>query len=110
VRQQADGYDIRDYTIGRGTTAQVFLPSQHDTWVARARTSPTGRVFFGFSRFPAIRSAVLPDGTRRVRALDVRFLGPPPRALEPDPQARAPFVMTVDVADDGTLRSERLGN
>jgi membrane-bound metal-dependent hydrolase YbcI (DUF457 family) len=110
VRQQADGYDIRDYTIGRGTTAQVFLPSQHDTWVARARTSPTGRVFFGFSRFPAIRSAMLPDGTRRVRAMDVRFLGPPPRALEPDPQARAPFVMTVDVADDGTLRSERLGN
>ncbi len=110
VRQQADGYEIRDYTMGRGTSAQVFVPSQHDTWVARARTSPTGRVFFGFSRFPAIRSAVMPDGTRRVRALDIRFLGPPPRALEPDPQARAPFVMTVEVAGDGSVRNERLGN
>ena len=110
VRQQADGYELRDYTIGRGTSAGIFLPSQHDTWVARARTSTTGRVFFGFSRFPAIRSAALPDGTHRVRALDVRFLGPPPRDLEPDPQARAPFVMTVDVAADGSLRSERLGN
>jgi membrane-bound metal-dependent hydrolase YbcI (DUF457 family) len=110
VRQQADGYELRDYTLGRGTSAQIFVPSQHDSWVARARTSPTGRVFFGFSRFPAIRSATLADGTRRVRALDIRFLGPPPRALEPDPQARAPFVMTVDVADDGSLKSERLGN
>jgi hypothetical protein len=110
VRQQADGYELRDYTLGRGTSAQIFVPSQHDSWVARARTSPTGRVFFGFSRFPAIRSATLADGTRRVRALDIRFLGPPPRALEPDPQARAPFVMTVDVADDGSLKAERLGN
>ena len=110
VRQQADGYELRDYTIGRGSSAAIFLPSQHDAWVARARRSATGRVFFGFSRFPAIMSAALPDGTRRVRALDIRFLGPPPRALEPDPQARAPFVMTVDVAGDGSLRAERLGN
>jgi hypothetical protein len=110
VRQQADGYDLRDVTLGRGIIASVFVPSQHDPWIARARRAHTARVFFNFSRFPASRSALLPDGTRQVRAMDVRFLGPPPRALEPDPQASRPFLMTIDLAGDGTLRGERLGN
>ncbi|MBK5298589.1 MAG: metal-dependent hydrolase [Vicinamibacteria bacterium] len=110
VRQQSDGYELRDVTLGRGTTAQIFVPSQSDVWVALARRAPTARVFYAFSRFPATRSAALPDGTRRVRAMDVRFLGPSPRGLEPDPQARAPFAMTIEIASDGTVRSERLGN
>ena len=110
IRQQSDGYEIRDVVLGRGTIAQIFMPSQSDIWVARARSSPTARVFFAFSRFPATRSAALPDGTRRVRVMDVRFLGPPPRGLEPDPQAREPFVVTIEVSSDGSVRSERLGN
>jgi inner membrane protein len=110
IRQQSDGYELRDVRLGRGTSAQIFVPSQHDAWIARARQTPTGRAFFNFSRFPAATSAALPGGTHRVRAMDMRFLGPPPRGLEPDPQARAPFVMTIEIAGDGAVRSERLGN
>jgi len=110
IRQQSDGYELRDVTLGRGTTAQTFVPSQNDVWIARARRTPTGRAFFNFARFPAANSAALTDGTHRVRAMDVRFLGPPPRGLEPDPRAQAPFVMTIEIAGDGIVRSERLGN
>ncbi len=110
IRQQSDGYELRDIALGRGTIAQIFVPSHNDVWVARARRAKTARVFHGFSRFPATRSAALPDGTWRVRAMDVRFLGPPPRGLEPDPQVRAPFVITIEVAGDGAVRSERLGH
>ena len=110
VRQQADGYELRDIRLGHGSDASVFVPSEHDQWVARARQAETARVFYRFSRFPATQSAVLPDGTHRVRAMDVRFVGPPPRGLEPDPQARPPFVMTVEIGADGSVLSQRLGH
>lgn len=112
VRQQADGYEMRDISLFEEapTSPRVFVPSESDMSVALARTTRTFRVFLGFSRFPATRAATLPDGTRRVRAIDVRFVGPPPRGLEPDPQARAPFVATVEIAPDGRIVSERLGN
>ena len=110
IRQQSDGYHLRDVRLGRGTTAQVFVPSQNDVWVARARRTTTGQAFFGFSRLPASTSATMPDGTRRVRAMDVRFVGLPPEGLGPDPKAREPFLMTVEMAPDGTVKAERLGN
>jgi inner membrane protein len=112
IRQQSDGYELRDVVLGQAAAVsqRVFVPSESDSWVALARRTGTARVFLAFSRFPATRSAALPDGTRRVRALDVRFLGPPPRPLEVDPQARAPFVITVELDPGGMVRSERLGN
>ena len=112
IRQQADGYEMRDVSLLDGAPAspRVFVPSETDASVALARTTRTFRVFLGFSRFPATRAATLPDGSRRVRALDVRFVGPPPRGLEPDPQARAPFVVTVEIGADGRIAAERLGN
>jgi membrane-bound metal-dependent hydrolase YbcI (DUF457 family) len=112
VRRQADGYEMRDISLFEEApiSPRVFVPSESDMSVARARTTRTLRVFLGFSRFPATRAATLPDGTRRVRAVDVRFVGPPPRGLEPDPQARAPFVATVEIAADGRIVAERLGN
>jgi membrane-bound metal-dependent hydrolase YbcI (DUF457 family) len=111
VRQEAGGYELREVTLGRAghRGPRIFVPSTSDAWTARARNTETGRVFFAFSRFPAMRSAAFADGTRRVRAIDVRFLGPPPRPLEPDPRTNAPFVITVDVASDGAIRAERLG-
>jgi membrane-bound metal-dependent hydrolase YbcI (DUF457 family) len=112
IRQQADGYELRDISLlsGERLSPRVFVPSESDPSVARARATATMRVFLFFSRFPATRAATLPDGTRRVRAVDVRFVGMPPQALEPDPQARAPFVATVEIAPDGRVLSERLGN
>lgn len=110
IRQQSDGYHLREITLGRGAGADVFVPSHHDAWVGRARRTATGQIFFGFSRLPATTSAMRPDGTWRVRAMDVRFVGLPPEGLGPDPKAREPFVMTVEIASDGTVLSERLGN
>lgn len=112
IRQQADGYEMRDVSLLRdeALSPRVFVPSESDMSVARARATDTMRVFLFFSRFPATRAATLPDGTRRVRAIDVRFVGPPPLPLEPDPQARAPFVATVEIAPGGRVISERLGN
>ena len=112
IRQQADGYEMRDLSLLRDEplSPRVFVPSESDMSVARARATDTMRVFLFFSRFPATRAATLPDGTRRVRAIDVRFVGLPPQALEPDPQARAPFVATVEIGPGGQVLSERLGN
>jgi membrane-bound metal-dependent hydrolase YbcI (DUF457 family) len=112
IRQQADGYEMRDISLlgDEPLSSRVFVPSESDTSVARARATDTMRVFLFFSRFPATRAATLPDGTRRVRAIDVRFVGLPPQALEPDPQARAPFVATVEIGPEGRVLSERLGN
>jgi inner membrane protein len=112
IRQQADGYEMRDISLlaEAPLSPRVFVPSESDPAVALARTTKTFRVFLGFSRFPATRAATLPDGTRRVRAVDVRFVGQPPRGLEPDPQARAPFVATVEVSPSGRIVAERLGN
>jgi membrane-bound metal-dependent hydrolase YbcI (DUF457 family) len=112
IRQQADGYEMRDLSLldDAPTSPRVFVPSESDPSVALARTTRTFRVFLGFSRFPATRAATLPDGSRRVRAMDVRFVGQPPRGLEPDPQARPPFVATVEIGPDGRIVAERLGN
>lgn len=111
IRRQADGYEMRDVVLGRDepVSPRVFVPAESDAWVARARASRTFRVFLGFSRFPATQSAALPDGTRRVRVVDVRFVGPHPRRLEADPPSRAPFVATVEIGPDGAIRNERLG-
>ena len=86
------------------------MPSHNDVWVGRARRTPTGRAFFAFSRFPATRSAALPDGTHRVRAMDMRFLDPTASAGWSATRRFAPFVMTIEIAGDGAVRSERLGN
>jgi hypothetical protein len=67
------------------------------------------RVFLNFSRLPAIESTPLPDGGRRVRFVDVRFLRGPwgfYRGLQP----HAPFVATVVVARDGAVLEQRLGD
>ena len=111
IRRQADGYEMRDVRLGRDEpiSPRVFIPSEGSPWVARARATHTARVFLHFSRYPASRSALLPDGARRVRFVDVRFVGDPPGVLEPDPQSRAPFLVTVEIAPSGAVLAERLG-
>ena len=110
LRQHPGGYELREHSLLRGVSpvGRVWIPSESDPWIAAARRTATARVFLGFSRFPAARSAVLPDGTRRVRFVDVRYVGNPLR-LTPDPESRAPFVATIELAPDGRVVSERLG-
>jgi membrane-bound metal-dependent hydrolase YbcI (DUF457 family) len=110
VRQYGGGYELREWSAIGGTTATgaIWIPSETDRWVLAARQAPAARVFLNFSRFPASRSAILPDGTRRVRFVDVRFVGSP-FGLSPDPEARPPFIATVELSPDGRVLDQRLG-
>lgn len=110
VRQYPGGYELREHSLWSGTSpaGAVWIPSETNVWVRAARRATTARVFLGFSRFTASRSAVLSDGNRRVRFVDVRFVGSP-FELSQDPEARAPFVATVLVAPDGTIAGAELG-
>lgn len=110
VRQYPGGYELREHSLwsGTGPAGAVWIPSETNAWVRAARRATTARVFLGFSRFTASRSAVLPDGNRRVRFVDVRYVGNPFR-LSQDPEARTPFVTTVVVAPDGSIAAAALG-
>jgi hypothetical protein len=76
--------------------------------VAEARRTTTARVFLNFSRLPATRSVTQPDGSHRVRLVDVRYVGGPFQ-FEDEPQMRPPFVATVVIAPGGTVLREGLG-
>jgi membrane-bound metal-dependent hydrolase YbcI (DUF457 family) len=110
IRQQTDGYELRQISIlGNDTPPErVWVPSESDQWVAAARRTETGRVFLNFSRMPATRAVTRPDGTHRVRLLDVRFVGGPFQ-FEDEPRARPPFLATIDIAPDGHVIRQGLG-
>jgi hypothetical protein len=77
--------------------------------VEQAASSRLGRIFLGFSRFPAARSVVDADGITTVRWTDVRFVfgaGPIDRP-RPGPDM---FTATVRVAADGRIIDELLGS
>ena len=76
--------------------------------VEQAAATELGRVFLGFSRFPAARSVVDSNGVTTVRWTDVRFAGGA-FALDP-PAARANmFTATVRLAADGQVLEQRVG-
>jgi membrane-bound metal-dependent hydrolase YbcI (DUF457 family) len=110
IREQTDGYELRQISVV-GPTAlsdRIWVPSESDEWVAAARRTETGRVFLSFARMPATRAVTRPDGTHRVRLLDVRFVGGPFQ-FEDEPRPRPPFVATIDLAPDGRVLRQGLG-
>ena len=77
VRQQSDGYELRDVRLGRGTSAADLRALTTTTSGSRERVGRRPAARSSTSRgSPPRRSAALPDGTHRVRAMDMRFLGP----------------------------------
>jgi len=76
--------------------------------VMQAATTHLGQVFLGFSRFPAARSAVDPNGVTTVRWTDVRFAGGPLGLDQPAPRV-TPFTATVRADADGRVVEQRLG-
>jgi membrane-bound metal-dependent hydrolase YbcI (DUF457 family) len=75
--------------------------------VEQAAATPLGRIFLGFSRFPAARTVVDASGLATVRITDMRFVA---SALLADPRARANlFTLVVRVGPDGRVASARLG-
>jgi hypothetical protein len=120
VVRLADSYEVRELDLAEGwlptqasSRPQGSATAQHrpDQWtpaVARASETRVARVFLGFSRYPAARVAVDPDGTTTVRWTDIRF--DDDRAPQQATRARANlFSATVRIGPDGALLEERLG-
>ena len=76
--------------------------------VQTAASTRLGRVYLGFSRFPAARSAVDARGIMTVRWSDMRFAGGPFALDQPGPRT-IPFTATVRMSPNGQVRDESLG-
>jgi membrane-bound metal-dependent hydrolase YbcI (DUF457 family) len=109
IREYADGYELRQLSlIGPADTDRLWVANQADPWITAAERTRTAQVFLKFSRMPARRSIVLPNGTHQVRLIDVRFVGGPFQ-FRRDPEMRPPFVATIVIGPTGKLLAERLG-
>jgi hypothetical protein len=111
IRQYPNGYELSERALRRQTAPhpRAWIPSESGPLIARARATPTARVFLAFSRFPAARVVQTGPDLSVVRFVDVRFLGNP-LAWDQDARARSPFVVTVALGTGGEIVEERLGN
>jgi hypothetical protein len=111
VRQYPNGYELSERSLWRpqAHVERVWMPSEAGPEVARARATATGRVFLDFARFPASHVVERRPDAVTVRIVDVRFVGTPV-GLDGDPQARAPFVVTIQIDSAGRILREELGN
>jgi hypothetical protein len=111
VRQYPNGYELSERNVLHVQTPvpSIWMPADTEPAIARARATRTGRVFLDFSRFPSSHVVSRGPDEITVRVVDVRFLGTPLR-LAPDPQARAPAMMTVVLTASGKVLREKLGD
>lgn len=83
----------------------IRYPNQWTPAVEHAARSRIGRIYLGFSRFPAARSSVDAGGIGMVRWSDMRFV-----AVSGGEERRSGlFAATIRVAPDGAILEERLG-
>jgi membrane-bound metal-dependent hydrolase YbcI (DUF457 family) len=109
IRQYPEGYELREVSVlAPGASDRLWVPTEADRWISAAERTRTAQVFLNFSRMPAERSTVLPDGAHQVRLIDVRFVGGPFQ-FRRDPEMRPPFVATIVLAPSGKVLGERLG-
>jgi membrane-bound metal-dependent hydrolase YbcI (DUF457 family) len=119
VAQMSNAYEIHDLNVldtrfsAPHSETEVFwrqvlrYPNVWTPAVYHAAATPLGQVFLGFSRFPAARSAVEPNGLSTVRFSDARFvLGP--IATERPSRRIQPFTATFRFDASGRLISTRL--
>lgn len=136
IAQLSDAYESRDINVLdgrlRGPRANVEAmgrsavrsPNRWTPPVFAAAGTEVGRIFLGFSRFPAARAFVNPDGTTTVRWTEMRFTGglvpsgvegPVPSGVEGptagDQRDRRSdfFSATVRVDVNGGILEQRLG-
>jgi len=119
VAQMSNGYAVQDVNLfgnrlrndDSGSRApwrtSVRYPNQWNPEVFRAANTRVGRVFLGFSRFPATRSLRARDGTSMVQWSDVRFLDPLGQAGG-RPRSNL-FTATVRFDSGGRIVDQRLG-
>ena len=120
IARLSDEYVIRDLNV---LDARVPPPSRatpsssppalrfRNDWtppVMTAAESRLGRIYLGFSRFPAASATVDSAGGATVRWNDMRFVGGV-RTLGEADRRPAPFVATVRIDAGGRIVEERLG-
>jgi hypothetical protein len=120
VAQLSDGYEISDVNVlASGSLlsaptsddpprATMTVPNAWTPAVFAAAETDVGRVFLGFSRFPAVRAFVGGDGITSVRWNEMRFTRGEDGA---DLRGRREdfFTATVRIDRDGRLIDQRLG-
>jgi inner membrane protein len=119
IAQMSNAYEIHDIDLldarfrnpESGSDAPWRLTLRYpNVWtreVDRAAASHVARVFLGFSRFPAARSAVGPQGDATVRWSDMRFAGGI-AGLEQPTRSVNPFTVVVRLGADGRIVEERI--
>jgi len=120
IAQTSNSYDVRDMSL---SDERVRSPASNtdglwrqtvrypNIWTAAARTAaaaPLGRIFLGFSRFPAARSFTDGSGVTIVRFIDLRFAAGLV-SLEQPVRRPQPFSATFRLAADGRIVDESLG-
>ena len=121
IAQLSNAYEIHDIDLldeqfrrpagdGEGMRRlTVRFPNQSTPQIARAATTRLGRVFLGFSRFPAARWVVdNKTGITTVRWTDMRFAGGV-LTLEQPVRRPDPFTAVVRIGADERILEERLG-
>ena len=120
IAQLSNAYEIHDIDLLDGrfrepeTGAEALwrltlrYPNVWTPAVQHAATTHLGQVFLGFSRFPAARYAIDPQGITTVRWTDIRFAGGMFALDQPAPRANL-FTATVRISPDGRVLEERLG-
>jgi membrane-bound metal-dependent hydrolase YbcI (DUF457 family) len=111
VADVSNGYEIARVNLlsSRSRDARGSDKRYGRQWtpaVMQAANAPVARTFLAFSRLPAVRSVVDPDGTVHVEWTDIRFGVDGPEGA----RRGALFGASVDVAADGSIRRERLGS
>jgi membrane-bound metal-dependent hydrolase YbcI (DUF457 family) len=110
IRQYAGGYELRDISLfAPARVDRLWKATEHGAAIDAAQHAETTRVFLDFSRLPAAQTTTLPDGSRRVRFVDVRFLRGP-LSFYRDRETHPPFIATVVLAPDGAVVQQRLGD
>jgi len=120
IAEASNSYDVRDVSLTdarwrAAAAADEVLWRQTvrypNVWTAAARqaaSAPLGRIFLGFSRFPAVRSFRDASGNTTVRFIDMRFAAGLV-ALEQPVRRESPFSATIHVAPDGRILDQSLG-
>lgn len=114
IARNTDSYEtlaldlLRDRTRSPGAIDAPWRSASHhpDQWtpgVVRAADTELGRVFLGFSRFPATESVLNEDESATVRWTDLRFSTPD------RPGPRGMFAAVVTLSADGRVVSTQLG-
>jgi len=119
IAQMSNAYEIHDIDLldGRFRNPEsdsdvpwrltLRYPNVWTPAVDRAATTPLGKAFLGFSRFPAARTAVDGRGITAVRWSDMRFAGGV-AGLEQPTRSVTPFTALIRIDTDGHVLEERI--